>query len=181
MLRQHAGDDEALGLIQEALAIDGRWGELYLDWAIIESERGNLESAEEIIAALLLRQSDLAGQIRLPIGLAVELARFRGKTDHERAIQYLRTAEAGLFPGMVDFAQYFLTLANECEAAGPWGESIATLKRGLDTIAGPPRLIKDMERVLICSLMRHDSDDFEEWVHKRSCGCSRDASGNFRD
>lgn len=166
ILRAASNDDEAIRLIQEGLRINNSWSLLKLDWAVIESERGNGQRAEELVADILTQQTGGDNKIVLPIRLAVEIARFRKGTDKHLALRYLELARTNATQGMLDHDQYFLRLAHSYDENDRPEESIDTIKAGLNLIKGPQWAVENLERLLAHQLYAHKPNEFLAWIER---------------
>jgi hypothetical protein len=155
-LRSLVGDEHALAVIHEGVGINKQWGLLWLQKAVIEQERGQLELAEQTVIELLSYHDSMA----LPIRLAVALAKFRSESDHTVALRYLRMAGSNVHAGMYDPVEFFFTWAKEAEAVGLVDESIRTLQWGLSSVAGPPLSMARLQRALVDRLARYRPDEF---------------------
>ncbi|MHA7633892.1 P-loop NTPase [Corallococcus sp. M7] len=168
IIRQFLGDEEAIALISEALALKPQWNHLRFDWALIEYERNNIEASERIISEVLRRQGTTDDEITLPVALAVDIATHRARTDAETALAYLAMARPNLHRGMQDPKLYFLYVARQFEAIGNIAAAIDSLKEGLDFISGPKWAIESCERVLAHYLAQHRPAEFLSWAEKHT-------------
>lgn len=167
--RRWLGDDNAIQLIHEGLALDDRWNHLRLYQAIIEADRGNESTAEKIVQRVLMLadQNEGRGEVSLPIPLAVAIARFRKESDPIRALEYLNLANSNIKKGMLDVHSYFTNLAGLYDVLGNIGEATAVLRRGLAVVKGPAWALEKIERAFVQKVSLEDPDAFIEWVKEK--------------
>ncbi len=169
ILRRWLSDDDAIQIIYEGLSLNDLWNDLRLYQAIIESERGNAEIAEQIVQRILILadQNEGRGEVVLPIPLAVDIATFKSKTDTHIALEYLKLADRNVYQGMSDHKKYFLAIARLYEKIGNIDQAIATLDRGLNLVRGPAWAIEEMEKFFVKWYSVKDPERFLAWVDKR--------------
>lgn len=161
-------DIAALRLIDEGLGLNDLWNDLRLYKAVIEAERGNTEIAESLVHRILILadQNEGRGEIVLPISLAVDLAIFKSKTDPLVAIEYLKLADRNVRRGILDYKNYFLTLAKLYKDLNQIDQAISVLQRGLDFVIGPPLVLKEIRRLFVTFYSVEEPDKYVAWVDK---------------
>lgn len=167
ILREFGEIRDAHALIDYGLGVSKHWGRLWLQRAILEFEAGETERADESIALLLEHQREDDRDLALPANLAVEISKFRARTDKPLALRYLEMGARSARPGMDDSAELFLHYALALETATRHAEAIATIRRGLSLVSRPPWAREKLEFLLFQRLTRFFPEDLWTEIHAR--------------
>lgn len=149
-----------LRLVNLGLIINPFWYPLKLTQAMIEFERGNTDAANQILEDLIkqIRKRSTDYEMTIPIGFAIDIARFLKHRKTLQAIEYLMMCKSQIYRGMEDSKGYFLLLSELYLIAGDENNFIETLKKGLAFVVGPKHIYKEMYRSLTLHEIQNAND-----------------------
>lgn len=165
-IRKYRGDDEAIIVIREGLAIKVNWNNLRLYQAIIEFERDNKDIADLIVQRILALADydEIERKTILPIDLAVNLAIFKKREDFNLALEYLLMADGHIHKGMTDISRYFIVLSEVYENLGMIDQARISLERGVNFVRAPKWMVGSLKKALVQHLIKHKNEEFFSWI-----------------